>query len=344
MDPDFSRQTTTRNLRGGMEEEMLPPLAHGCRAIQVSLRHARRLRWRALAFAAFALLAMPSGARAQIVALVNGDPITALDVARRTKLIQLSTQKNPSRQEVLDELIDDKLKVHVGKRYIAEVPKREIESAFASIARRAGMSSDAFAKSLSSAGISVEGLKERIHADFVWGQIIRGKFRSSLQVGDQEVAVKLQGKETKQEAPGFDYTLRPILFVVPRGAAPATIEARKQQAEGLRARFQGCSEGLRMAMVLPDVAVRETIKKSSSELGQTQRDALNNTPVGKLTPAEVTPQGVEVFAVCDKKPSTDTDTPAKREARDTVFQERYQALSKKYLKELRSQALIEIKQ
>ena len=342
MDPDYSKQETTRDLRGDMEDEMLPLLPNRRRADRVPPR-AGRARLRALILAAFALIAIPSAARAQIVALVNGDPITALDVARRTKLIQLSTQKSPTRQEVLDELIDDKLKVQIGKRYIAEVPKREIEGAFSNIARRAGMTSDQFTKSLTSAGISVEGLKERIHADFVWGQIIRGKFRSSLQVGDQEVAVKLQGKE-KQEPPGYDYTLRPILLVVARGAPPATYEARKHEAEGLRNRFQGCAEGLRIAMALPDVAVRATIKKSSSDLGQTQRDALNNTPVGKLTPAEVTPQGVELFAVCDKKPSTDTDTPAKREARDTVFQERYQALSKKYLKELRSQALIEIRQ
>ena len=52
---------------------------------------------------------------AQIVALVNGEPITALDIAQRTKLIQLSTQKTPSRQEVLDELIDDKLKVQLAQ-------------------------------------------------------------------------------------------------------------------------------------------------------------------------------------------------------------------------------------
>ena len=297
---------------------------------------------RALAVAAFVLVAVQSTAHAQIVALVSGDPITALDVARRTKLIQLSTQKTPTRQEVLDELIDDKLKMQLGKRYISEVPKREIDSAYANIARRAGMSADQFTKSLTSAGISVESLKERIHADFVWGQIIRGKFRSTLQIGEQEVMVKLQGNQ-KQDGPGYDYTLRPILLVVPRGSTPATIEARKQEAEGLRARFQDCNAGLRLAMALPDVAVREAIKKGSAELGQAQREALNNTPLGKLTPPEVTPQGVELFAVCSKTASTDTDTPAKREARDTVFQERYQALSKKFLKELRSQALIELR-
>ena len=302
-----------------------------------------RLPIRGLAAAVFILVVAQSTAQAQIVALVNGDPITALDVARRTKLIQMSTQKSPTRQEVVDELIDDKLKVHLGKRYISDVPKREIDNAFSSIARRAGMTPDQFTKSLTNAGISVEGLKERLHADFVWGQIIRGKFRASLQVGEQEVMVKLQGNQKQQDGPSFDYTLRPVLFIVPRGSALPAVEARKQEAEALRARFQGCNEGLRLAMGLRDVAVREAVRKGSSELGPAQREALNNTPVGKLTPPEITPQGVEMFAVCSKTASTDTDTPAKREARDTVFQERYQALSKKYLKELRSQALIELR-
>ena len=54
-------------------------------------------------------------AQAQVVAIVNGEPITALDIRQRTRLIQLSTQKTPSRQEVLDELIDDKLKVQLAQ-------------------------------------------------------------------------------------------------------------------------------------------------------------------------------------------------------------------------------------
>jgi peptidyl-prolyl cis-trans isomerase SurA len=292
--------------------------------------------------AALLLVAAGSTAHAQIVALVNGDPITALDISQRTRLIQLSTQKVPPRHEVLDELIEDRIKVQLGKRYISEVPKREIESAFSNIARRAGLTPEQFSKSVTASGISVESLKARIHADFVWTQIIRGKFRSTLQIGDQEVAVKLQGKE-KQEPASFEYSLRPILFLVPRGSAAATFEARKRDAEGLRARFQNCAEGLRFAMALPDVAVREAIIRQSSDLAQAQRDVLNNTPVGKLTPPDVTMQGVELFAVCNRTEAKGGESSAKREMRETVYQERFQALSKKYMKELRSQALIEIR-
>jgi peptidyl-prolyl cis-trans isomerase SurA len=296
----------------------------------------------AAAIAALALFCGAGAAQAQVAALVNGEPITALDIAQRSRLIQLSTHKSPSRQEVLDELIDDKLKVHLARRYIAEVPKREIEGAYSGIARRAGMSPDQFGKAMEQAGISVDALKARIHADYVWTQIIRGKFKSSLQIGEKEVAVKLG--EKKDEGTGYDYGLRPILFLVPRGSAPTVYEARKREAENLRTRFQNCGEGLRLAMGLPDVAVRETISRQSVDLGQQQREVLNNTPLGRLTPPEVTTQGVETFAVCQKNAAVGGDTPRERELRDTMYQERYQAISKKYLKELRSQALIEIRQ
>jgi peptidyl-prolyl cis-trans isomerase SurA len=295
----------------------------------------------AAALAALLLLAYQAPARAQIVALVNGEPITALDIAQRTRLIQLSTQKAPGRQEVLDELIDDKLKVHLAKRYIADIPKREIDGAYANMARRSGMSPDQFGKMIGQAGISVDALKARIQADYMWGQIIRGKFKSSLQIGEKEVAVKLG--DTKGDASGFDYSLRPILFLVPRGAAPGAYEARKKEAESLRGRFQSCNQGLRQAMTLPDVVVREAITRQSTDLPQQQRDLLNNTPVGKLTPPDVTAQGVEVFAVCRKTPAVGGDSPREREVRDNIYQERYQALSKKYLKELRAQALIELR-
>ncbi len=303
-----------------------------------------RMRNRALSLAALAIavtLASALPVHAQVVAIVGGEPITEVDIQQRSRLIELSTQKKQSRQEVLDDLIDDKLKIQLSKRYIAEVPKRDIETAFANMARRAGMTPAEFAKSTSSQGVSAEALKARIHADFVWSQIIRGKFQGSLQVGDKEVEVKMQGS-TPQDPTNYEYKLRPVLFLVPRGAAPTAFEARKKEAEALRARFQSCDEGLRSATTLADVAVRETITRQSADLAEAQRKILNETAVGRLTPPDITPQGVEVFAVCSKT-AAKGDTPAKRKVRDEMYNERYQAASKKFLKELRSQALIEYK-
>jgi len=66
--------------------------------------------WRRLlvsaTFVLLAALAWPTIASAQqVVVIVNGEPITALDIEQRSKLTQLSTHKAPSRQEIIDELI-----------------------------------------------------------------------------------------------------------------------------------------------------------------------------------------------------------------------------------------------
>ena len=225
-------------------------------------------------------------AHAQIVAIVNGEPITATDIAQRSKLLQLSTHKAPPRQEVLDELIDDKLKIQLSKRFIAEVPKREIDSAYANMARRAGLTTQQFTQALTKDGVSVEALKVRIHADFVWGQIIRGKYQGSLQIGEKDVMAALQTKN-KPDSVGYEYLLRPIMLLLPNGASPEAIEARRREVEALRTRFQSCDEGIRLAMALTDVAVRDPIRRQSADLPAPQREVLNNTPLGHLTPPDI---------------------------------------------------------
>src|SRR5262245_56457144 len=77
-----------------------------------------RLAVVALALAPAVMAAGPQAARAQgVVVLVNGDPITNFDIEQRGKLLQVSGQKTPSRQELIEELINEKLKIQLLKRY-----------------------------------------------------------------------------------------------------------------------------------------------------------------------------------------------------------------------------------
>ena len=106
--------------------------------------------------------------------------------------------------------------------------------------------------------------------------------------------------------------------------------------------FQGCEEGLAAARTLRDVTVRDEITRSSLDVPAKQREVLDATPVGGLTPPGVTQLGVEVFAVCSKEP-TRGDNPEEREAREEISNQRYEAQSKRYLEELRRSAMIEIR-
>ena len=115
---------------------------------------------------------------------------------------------------------------------------------------------------------------------------------------------------------GYDYTLRPILFVVPRGSPPAAFEARAKEAEALRGRFQSCEEGIALARGIRYVAVRQQVVKGSAELPTALRDVLAKTELGRLTAPETTPQGVEVYALCGKRQSE--NAPQKRGSRRNV--------------------------
>jgi peptidyl-prolyl cis-trans isomerase SurA len=70
---------------------------------------------------------------------------------------------------------------------------------------------------------------------------------------------------------------------------------------------------------------------------------LDKTPVGHLTAPEVTRQGVEMVALCERKAST-ADTPKEREIRDKLYAQKFEAKSKSYLEDLRKAAMIEYRQ
>ena len=186
-----------------------------------------------------------------------------------------------------------------------------------------------------------ETLKSRMKADIIWNQIIRGRFQASFQFSDKDIQTRLTAKnpEGATTTVSYDYTLRPILFVVPRGSPPAAYEARAKEAEVLRGQFQNCEEGVVLARGARFVAVRPPVVKNSAELPAQLRDILTKTEMGKLTPPETTQQGVEVYAVCGRKQSD--NALEKKEMRDQMYSETFAGLAKTYLKELRSQAMIE---
>lgn len=278
----------------------------------------------------------------QVVALVNGDPITAFDIEQRTKLIQVTANKTATRQEVVEELIEEKLKLQLLKRYSIEGMDNEVDTAFAGMARRARMTPDQLTEQLTRSGLSVGTLKSRIKADITWTQVIRGKYQSSFQISDKDIATKLEATNPDaMAAVGYDYTLRPILFVVPRGSPESLFDSRRKEAEALRARFQNCDDGIRMARGLRDVAVRGSTTKTSADLAPALREILDKTEVGKLTSPELTSQGIEVYALCRKERASAENTPDKRKVREELVSAQFQTNAKRFMKELRSQAMIE---
>ena len=295
----------------------------------------------ACAIVAASLLA-PALASAQVAVIANGSPITELDIYQRTKLMSTSSNKPVTRAQVIQELIDDRLKIAKGRIYGVEVTDAEIDGAFESMAKRQNISPQQFAQALDRAGISANALKARLRAEMTWTQLVRGRYGTSLQVGDADVASALRSRNEAESSVAYVYTLYPVILVVPSGSSGAVIDSKRQMAENLRSRFESCKTGLPLARSLRDVAVREPITKSSADLPEPFRDLLAKLEIGRLSSPDVTSQGLQMYALCDKKENT-ADSPAKREIREKIFSTRYEAESKKFLEEIRRSAMIEYK-
>jgi peptidyl-prolyl cis-trans isomerase SurA len=293
----------------------------------------------AVALAVLACSVSPLPAQS-VACMVNGEPITNLDIEQRTKLNFLTMHKQMARQEVIDELTNDKVKIKEAKKYGVDPTSSDIDQAYAGMSSRMRITPDQLSKSLESQGIRPETLKGRLKADMVWSSLVRGRYKESLQVGEKDVndAAREGGEATQTEA--FEYKLQPIVLIVPRGSASAAIDSRRKEAESLRERVQTCEQANTYFKSMQNAAIRETVTKTSADIPGPLRELLDKTQIGHLTPPEITKQGVEMVALCDRKP-TKVDTPKKREIREKMYTQKYEAKSKAYLNEIRKAAMIE---
>ena len=135
--------------------------------------------------------------------------------------------------------------------------------------------------------------------------------------------------------------MQPIVLIVPRGSPrrPRS-KLRQKEAEALRERVQTCEEANSYFKSMQNAAIRDIVTKTSADLPGPLRELLDKTPIGHLTAPEITKQGVEMVALCGRKPTT-VDTPKKREIRDKMYAEKYEKKSKAYLQEIRKAAMIE---
>ena len=190
--------------------------------------------------ATLALMGCGSPVHAQVAVMVNGEPITNYDIEQRGKLITLSSHKPADRQQVIDELIDEKVKIREGKKFGIDPSVADVDQSYGTMATRMRITAEQLTKSLEGQGIRPDTLKSRVRADMVWTNLVRGRYKESLQVSEKDVAAAVQekGADEKPDTQSFEYKMQPIVLIVPRGSASAAIEARQKEAEALRSRVQ----------------------------------------------------------------------------------------------------------
>ncbi|MFD2143209.1 SurA N-terminal domain-containing protein [Ancylobacter oerskovii] len=278
----------------------------------------------------------------QILVMVQGDPITSFDVNQRIKLVQLTERRSLNNKQALEELIDERLKIFTANRYGISIDDAEVNKMFANMASRSGRTSDQLSQALAQSGIDSRILKQKMRADYVWNNYVRGRFSSATTVRDSDIfaALSAKGADVNQAQRTTEYTVRQIVLVVSRTAPPALRSQRMAEANALRKSFSGCDAGVAAARQLRETVVRDPVIRTSADMSQALRKIMDETPVGQTTPPEVTQAGIEMVAICNRREVVG-ESAQKREMRNELQNKQFDSQSARLLAEARKNAMIQ---
>ena len=172
-------------------------------------RTATRLGATVIVLAVFAGAPL-SHARAQeirqgIAAVVNEDVVSIFDMLQRLRLIILSTgvPDTPGTidrigPQVLQTLIDERLRLQEAARYNIVVSEQDMADAIAVIEQRNGIEPGGLESFMRSRGIIPETVLNQIRAQITWQRLVGQRMRSSIIVSDDEIDEAIERFKSSQ--------------------------------------------------------------------------------------------------------------------------------------------------
>jgi peptidyl-prolyl cis-trans isomerase SurA len=287
------------------------------------------------------LVAVPALAASTIRILVNDEPITSYDIQQRTAMLRVFTGGKAGEKQAIEQLIDEKLMLAEAKFRNIVVSDEEIDQEVGRRAESAKLSTSQFTQALRQAGIGLETFKQFLRANMAWSQVVRARFRATVNITEQDITAAL-GERTEADPAeaAVEYMLQPVLFMIPEGAGNAAANERLSQANAFREGFRGCDQSLAQVGGVPGIVVRPIVRREEGTLPEPVRVALAGTEIGGTTKPERVPEGYQVLAVCAKN-TIAGQTEAAVTVREELNDERGKLLARRYLRDLRSDAVIE---
>ncbi len=284
----------------------------------------------------------PQTAKAQGIAVfVNGEPITTYDIEQRQRISQKIDRKALSRQQALDEAVNDVLKIQEARRIGYRITDDDVEAQFTKNAQSLRQTVPQFEKNLLAVGIRPNALRNKTRAEMAWVTIIQQRMKRGASITNTDVQKAAEERTKKSGTKSIEYKLQQVVFVVPAGSTGATVQRRQREAAASKSQFKGCDNGGFEAFAkMPDVAVKEPFNRSSEAMGDAANVLLSKTPVGGVAGPLTTEQGIELIAVCGKVERVD-EASARITAENELVGNRTNAEAAALLKELRSKAAIE---
>ena len=246
------------------------------------------------------LLAVAPADAATVKIKVNGEPITDIQISQRVALKKL--EGKGTQQAAIDELVNEALELQEANRLKLTVTEAEIDDGVLQLARQLKVSLSNLQKVLTDHGVSMETLRDRMHANIAWNKVTGAVINQRVQISDADIDKQAKAKLTA--ANSFDYILKEVFFIMPGGKGNAA--ARTAQANQYRKSFNGCAGAVNLSLSYTDAAVRDLGRRNANQLPAPISDELSKLNVGGITKPRVVDGGVSMLAICSKEASTDT--------------------------------------
>jgi peptidyl-prolyl cis-trans isomerase SurA len=271
-----------------------------------------------------------------IVASINGDPVTNIDIDERMKMLRV-LHKPAARDAAIESLFSERLKIREAGKFSVNPRDSDLGPQIVSAAKQLKLSPDALIAALEHAGVPPEHFKSYFRAELAFNVLVQA-LNKGVEASEERVRAEL-AKQGGKAASGTEYTLRQVILAVPHSAGAGAVAERAHDSERLREKFSSCESGIPVAQALTDVTVRDPIVKTAIEIGEGLRQVLDSTPAGHLTAPQRTTEGFEMIAVCEKGESKD-DSAARAAIAQKLVAAHVAADSERRLKELRAKAVI----
>lgn len=292
----------------------------------------------------------------RIVAIVNDKVITL----RQLKLAEFSALQNRpqnseekfsvDRAKLLEDLIEEKLLIQVADKAGITVTEDEVNTALEEIKKRNKISDDAkFREAVTQEGQSWEQFLEDIRKQIKVVRLVNREVRSRVTVDEAEVREYYEKHKNSSRPPQEKVKVRHILFSVPEWASAQMDENAKKKAEDVLAKIKGGLDFAEAARLYSD----DPSKEQGGDLGVISKGHMINPldeVIFSLKPGEVSQPirsslGYHLVKVEEKiNVEVEALEAAKEQIRNLIFQQKVESLYKDWIKKLKSEAYIEIKE
>lgn len=238
------------------------------------------------------------------------------------------------RKAALDELIDERLKLQEAKRTNSLAPDDDIERVIDNIAAQNKMTKQQLAAQV---GGSLDAMRSRIRSTLSFNDVVRRKFGHQISISSKDVdryVVKAAGDDQ------VELQVQRIVIAMPASLDQAAVAQRVQEAEKIRAKFSNCAGMAGLTKGVPGAQFENNGKRQAATYAEPARSLLMAAKDGEMLPPSIGEGGVELLAVCGRDVIKAQDS-KRSQAEGDLKQKEFELLSKKYLKDLRTDAHIE---